>query len=165
MTPAVSAWRFGCSLLLGSCLGLFYGFLRPLARKHQTLADLLFSLGALWVWIYICFGICLGDIRTVYLLAMGAGIFLWDQSFGRWLRPVFSGFWRFIRAVTGILLIPWKKILEIAKILFASGEKWVTIECTKIFNLLQKRRKKSHGKKTDPAEDCESGSTSRIQYP
>ena len=109
MTPAVSAWRFGCSLLLGSCLGLFYGFLRPLARKHQTLADLLFSLGVLWVWIYICFGICLGDIRTVYLLAMGTGIFLWDQSFGRWLRPVFSGFWRFIRAVTGILLIPWKK--------------------------------------------------------
>ena len=46
MTPGIAFWRFGCSLLLGGCLGLWYGFLRPLGTKHQTLSDVLFSLGA-----------------------------------------------------------------------------------------------------------------------
>ena len=110
MTPVTAAWRFGCSLILGGCLGLFYGFLRPLGKHHRILADVIFSLAAVWGWVCICFAVCRGDIRTVYLLAMGAGILLWEGTAGRWLRPVFSGFWGFCGALLGILLIPWKKI-------------------------------------------------------
>ena len=165
MTPAVAAWRFWGSLLLGGCLGIFYGFLRPLGRRHRILADVVFSLTAVWVWLYICFALCRGDIRTVYLLGMVSGILLWEGSFGRWLRPVFSGFWGFVGTVTGILLIPWKKFWTIAKILFASAEKWVTIECTKICKSRKKRRKESHGRKKNPAQTSESGSPSCIQYP
>ena len=46
MTPAVAAWRLGCSVILGGCLGLFYGFLRPVGRRHRLLADVTFALGA-----------------------------------------------------------------------------------------------------------------------
>ena len=45
MTPAVAAWRLGCSVILGGCLGLFYGFLRPVGRRHRLLADVTFALG------------------------------------------------------------------------------------------------------------------------
>jgi hypothetical protein len=165
VTPGIAFWRFGCSLLLGGCLGLWYGFLRPLGTKHQTLADVLFSLGAVWCWVCICFGICRGDIRFVFLLAMLGGLFLWEATFGRWLRPVFSGFWQFFRRLFRLFLFPWKKILEIAKILFASVKKWVTIKCTKICTSVQTRRKESHGKQKLPAQTSESGSSSCIQYP
>jgi hypothetical protein len=51
MSPATGFWRLGCSILLGGCLGVFYGFLRPPGQRHRILADLVFSLAALWVWI------------------------------------------------------------------------------------------------------------------
>ena len=165
MTPAVAAWRLGCSVILGGCLGLFYGFLRPVGRRHRLLADVIFALGTVWAWIWLCFAVCRGDIRMVYLPAMGTGFLLWERSFGQWLRPVWTGFWEGLAWVFRFFLLPWKKILEITKILFASAEKWVTIKCTKICKSGKKRRKGPHGRKKHPAENDESGSSSRIQYP
>jgi hypothetical protein len=165
MNPAIGFWRLICSILLGACLGIFYGFLRPPGQRHRSLADLVFSLGALWVWIYICFAVCRGDIRTIYLMGMVLGILLWEATFGRWLRPVFFGLWRFLAAVFRFLLFPWKKFLYFSKILFASVEKWVTIESTKIFKSRKKRRKDTHDPEKHPAQKSESGSSSRIQYP
>ena len=127
--------------------------------------DLLFSLAAVWIWLYHSFAVCRGDIRTVYLFGMMSGGFLWEKTAGRCLIPVFFGFWKILGRLFRIFLFPLKKILEFAKILFASGEKWVTIVCTKILNSQRKRRKESHGKKKHPAQKCESGSSSRIKYP
>ena len=163
MTTATALWRLACSFLLGGCLGLLYGFLHPSLSRHRLLSDAVFSLAAVWGWIYICFAVCRGDIRTVYLLAMGTGILLWHSTCGPWLQPVFSGFWSLLGRLFRLFLAPWKKILEITKILFASAEKWVTIKCTKICKSGQKRRKKPHGKQQHPALKCESGSSSRIQ--
>jgi len=165
MTTAIALRRLCCSVLMGGCLGIFSGFLRPLGRRHRISADLLFSAGAVWAWLFICFAVCQGDIRTVYLLGMGGGILLWEETVGLRLRPVFDRIWRICADVLGIFLFPLKKFLEIAKILFASGEKWVTIKCIKIFRSRKKRRKETHGKNEHPAQKCESGSSSRIQYP
>ena len=82
-------------MLLGSLLGIFYDFLKPPGNRHRVLADAVFSLAALWVWIYICFAVCRGDIRTVYLMGMFSGILLWEKSFGTSIQPLFSRFWRF----------------------------------------------------------------------
>ena len=164
MTPAIAFWRLGCSLLLGGGLGLLYSFLRPLGNRHRILADVVFSLGAIWVWIYLSFAVCRGDIRIVYLFCMIGGILLWEITFGQWLRPVFSGIWRLFGGLFRFFLTPWKKFLKFVKILFASAEKWVTIKCTKICKTAQKRRKESHGRKKHPAQAGESGSSSRIQY-
>ena len=165
VTPAVGAWRLCCSLLLGGCLGIFYGFLRPLGRRHRHLADVLFALGAMWIWLYLSFAVCRGDIRPVYLLGLGCGTLLWEKTVNFWLRPVYFGFWEIIAGIFRIFLFPWKKILEFAKILFASAEKWVTIKCIKLYESLKKRRKEPHGKFKHPAKNCESGNSSRIQYP
>ena len=151
MTPSTALWRLGCSVLLGSCLGLLYGFLRVPGKRHRIFADVVFSLGAVWVWIYISFAVCRGDIRTVYLLGMTGGILLWENTFGPWLQPVFSGFWRVLGLLFRFFLTPWKKFLEFTKILFASAKKWVTIECTRICKSHRKRRKESHGRKKHPA--------------
>ena len=75
------------ALLLGSCLGIVYGFLRPMRRRW--VGDLLF-LGALgWTWVYLVFGLCNADPRFAYTLTLLGACFLWDQSFGLLLRPVF----------------------------------------------------------------------------
>ena len=132
MTPALAAYRLLCTVLLGSVLGLAYGSLRPLGHRRRVLADLLFSLAAVWVWIWVCFGLCRGDVRTVYVFALLAGLLLWEATAGRWLRPVFSALWSVFCRIWGLVLLPWKKFLDFSKILFASAEKWVTIKCTKI---------------------------------
>ena len=151
MTPAVAVHRLLTGILLGCLMGLVYGFLRPPGQRHRLLCDLLFSLAAVWIWLYHSFAVCRGDIRTVYLFGMMSGGFLWEKTAGRCLIPVFFGFWKILGRLFRIFLFPLKKILEFAKILFASGEKWVTIVCTKILNSQRKRRKESHGKKKHPA--------------
>ena len=99
MTPAVGAYRLLCAVLLGCALGLVYGFLRPPGQRHPILRDLLFSLAAIWIWLYHSFAICRTDIRTVYLFGMIGGFFLWENTFGRWLRPVFSGIGKFLAGI------------------------------------------------------------------
>ena len=57
MTPAAAAHRLACSVALGGCLGILYGFLRPPGRKHRHLTDLVFLGFSLWVWLFICFAV------------------------------------------------------------------------------------------------------------
>jgi hypothetical protein len=145
-------------------LGIGYDFLRPLGEKHPHGADLLFAPLAIWMWLYVSFGVCRCDIRMVYTLGMFAGLLLWELTAARWLQPLCFYIWG--QAGRGIcfLLIPWKKFLKFVKILFASAKKWVTIECTKVFKSGKKRRKESHGKQYDLPQKSESGNSSRIQY-
>ena len=104
--PAEAAWRFLPALLLGCGLGLLFGFLRPLKRRFFP--DLLFFAATMWAWVFLSFGICLGDLRPVYTLTLLAGIFLWDRSFGRWLIPVFSSFWKGFFLVFAKISLPLK---------------------------------------------------------
>ena len=55
---------------VGAGLGLVYGFLRPLRPRLTHLCDLLFVLAAFWGWIYVGFGICLGDVNMACTMAM-----------------------------------------------------------------------------------------------
>ena len=165
VTPETAAYRLLCSVLLGCALGIFYDFLQAPGQKHRHLADLVFSLGTLWVWLYLSFAVCLGDIRLVCLLGLLTGLLVWEASAGKWLQPLFALFWTGIARLWDFVLFPWKKILYFSKILFASAEKWVTIECTKIKESRKKRRKESHGRKKHPAQNSESTNPSCIQYP
>ena len=126
MSPQVAARRLAIALLLGAALGIFYGFLRPLGRR-VVLRDSLFLARWSLAWLELGFGICAGDLRLGYLVAMAAGAAGWERLFGRALDPIFSIFWKFIRATAQLLALPMKKISHFAKILFASGEKWGTI--------------------------------------
>ena len=109
----------GWALIIGAGLGFLYGALRPLRPRFTTAADLIFLAGALAGWIYWAFGICLGDPRPVGLLAMGLGGLAWEQTAGRWLRPVFRRFWQTIGLFWKFLLLPIEKILYFLKILIA----------------------------------------------
>lgn len=108
MTPEVAAHRLACSLAMGMVLGLLFGFLRPLGRKHRTLADGIFLLAALWCWVYLMFAVCRGDIRFGYFLALVAGAVFWEATAGRTLRPVFLAIWRILAGVFHTSLFPVK---------------------------------------------------------
>ena len=127
MTPAAAAYRMACALALGAALGLIYGFLRPLRPRHTLLSDGIFLAVTAWAWIYLCFGICAGDIRAGYAFGLLAGGIIWERTAGRPLRPVFIQFWRILDKSLGLLLLPLKKFFAFLKFLFASVEKWVTI--------------------------------------
>ena len=71
--PALAFRHFCTACLLGVLLGVYYGFLRPLRPRFTTLSDLLFVLGAGWVWLYLGFAVCRGDLRLGYF----AGLFVW----------------------------------------------------------------------------------------
>ncbi|MBQ8580318.1 MAG: spore cortex biosynthesis protein YabQ [Oscillospiraceae bacterium] len=145
--PALAAYRFLCSIALGALLGLIYGFLRPPRRRCPGLLDGLFLLAAGWVWLYLSFGICGGDLR----LGGSAGLFLgamaWEWSAGKLLRPVFEEFWKIIARILVLLAVPTKKILKFAKKILASGKKWVTIECTKFRSIRAVPGGEPHGRK------------------
>ena len=109
----------------------------------------MFVTALLWSWIYLGFGLCGGDLRMAYSACLIAGIFLWEGTFGRLLRPAFSGFWKFVRMRLRLIWLPCKKFLKkagkIKNYLFASGKKWVTIKC-KYHPLKQtKNRRTTHG--------------------
>ena len=90
--PSIAAYRLLCAILLGIALGVFYGFLRPLGRRHRQITDLLFILALYPVWIFFAFGIAGGDLRFGYTLGLFGGVVLWETTFGKWLQPVFAGF-------------------------------------------------------------------------
>ena len=115
MTPEIAFGRLVAGVLLGAAIGLFYGFLRPLRRGLAIGPDLIFALVAGWVLLYYGFAICRGDLRLGYLAAAGAGAIGWDRSFGRWLRPVFRGFWGFVAALSRPVKIFFKKFVRNAK--------------------------------------------------
>ena len=111
------------ALLLGCCLGIVWGFLRPV--RPRWLSDLFF-LGALWwVWVYLIFGLCGADPRLAYTLTLLGGCFLWDFAFGSTLQPLFSGFWqgffRFFDTISTPIRFLCKKLRVFGKFLFAMG--------------------------------------------
>ena len=118
--PSVAAVRFASGVLLGCALGLLYGFLRPLRPRHTLLSDSLFVLGLLWAWLYLGFAVCGGDLRLGCIAGLLLGIPLWDRGPGRLLAPIFTGFWKLAGKLLAAAAFPVKKILEFAKILFAS---------------------------------------------
>ena len=112
-TPQTAFSRFCVAVAMGLGLGLYYGFLRPLRPKHTHLSDFLFCLGGFWAWIYLSFGVCLGDIRIAYTAGLAVGGFLWEITLGRLLRPVFQKFWFVVGKIFSFLTYPlkffWKK--------------------------------------------------------
>ena len=110
--PAIAAYRLLCAVLLGVGLGVFYGFLRPLRTRHRHIADLMFLLALYPTWVYFAFGIAGGDLRFGYTAGLFAGILAWESTFGRWLRPVFAGFWRLIYRIFRVLALPFQKFFK-----------------------------------------------------
>ena len=130
--PYLAAQRFAIACLLGCALGAYYGFLRPLRPKWTTLSDILFLLGGFWVWIYLGFGICGGDLRMGYTAGLFLGGIVFERTVGRWLRSLFRTFWDVIGKILGFFLLPVKKFFKIiadfTKFLFATGKKWGTMK-------------------------------------
>jgi hypothetical protein len=129
--PALAAWRFAAACLYGTGLGVIYSFLRPLRPKRTALADGLFLLAFLFAWLELGFRICKGDLRIGYTAGLLTGIFIWELTLGKLMKPVFSGFWKGIASILEWILYPMKKFLQkiykILKFIFASLKKWVTI--------------------------------------
>ena len=121
--PAIAAIRFCLAGAVGAGLGLFYGFLRPLRRKGNTLPDLIFVIAAFLGWVYVGFGICGGDLRTAWFFGMILGGLCFEATLGRLLRPVFFGFWKAMAAIVAACLTPGRKIIgffrKIAKKVFS----------------------------------------------
>ena len=130
--PLTAAGRFAMALLLGAGLGLYYGFLRPLRRKHVHLADMLFLPGMVVAWLYLSFAVCRGDLRLAYTAGLLVGAIVWECTLGQLLRPVFFGLWRLLKTLAGLILWPFgkifKKTVDFLKILFAIGKKRSTIK-------------------------------------
>lgn len=122
--PGLAAVRFGWGLALGLGLGLVYGFLRPLRRRHRAVPDLIFMAVAFYAWLILSFQICEGDIRIGTTAALPIGMVLFECTLGILLKPVFFLFWN-------VILFPIEKIVEIflkiMKKVFAYMKKWVTI--------------------------------------
>ena len=70
--PLAAARLFACAFLLGCLLGLLHGFLRPLREKLPNISDAIFAVVLFYVWLYLSFALCRGDIRMGYT----AGLFL-----------------------------------------------------------------------------------------
>ena len=125
-SPELAARQFLMACLVGAGLGLFYGFLRPVRRKHPVPGDLLFLAAAFWGWLFWGFGICRGDYPGPGLLGMGLGGVVWEISAGRLLRPVFLRFWQITDKLFQYSLWPLKKILKFLLMILYSGNPYQT---------------------------------------
>jgi hypothetical protein len=138
--PSEAAARLGISCLLGLVLGLAYDFFH--GQPHKHLGDLLFLPVLFWIWLFLGFFVCRGDLRPGYWTGLGLGFFLWRITLGRFFRPIFAGFWK----ILGLPLRLSKKFLQkihiFIKNLFASGKKSSTMR--KLKNTSQKGVR--HGK-------------------
>ena len=152
--PSLAASRFLWGLAIGAILGLLYGWLRPPRRKHPHLSDLLFMAAAFYGWLLLNFGICKGDLRPVYSLALAAGILLEEWTLGRLLRPVIAGFWKIVAGFFSIILLPGKIFLKKGKLfanyLFATGKKWGTISWNHCRHFQRKNGGKHHVQSKEP---------------
>jgi hypothetical protein len=110
--PAQEAYWLLLYFLAGGALGIFYGFLRPLRCRRSWPADLLFVTATSFAWVYLGFGVCGGDLRIGCLAGLFLGIFLLDRWPGRWLRPLFFGFWRLVAAIFGWIGRPVRNLLK-----------------------------------------------------
>ena len=94
-----------------------------LGKRGDPLFVLMTGAGLCW----LNFGVCGGDLRLGCAAAMLPGFWAADKSLGAVLQPVFYGFWSLLKAMAGVFLSVPKKIFKIAKNVFASAGKWVTI--------------------------------------
>lgn len=111
--PAVAALRFLLGLAYGIALGVIYDFLRPLRRRHNAPADLMFVVCALILWTIYSFKVCQADIRISTTAAMGLGTLSWVLLLGRGIRGIFYLFWNCVFTIFGWICLPFKKIFEI----------------------------------------------------
>ena len=112
MTPRTEAYRLVCSVLLGAALGGYYGFLRPLRPRRTALSDVLFSLGAGWVWLFHSFYLCRGDIREIHLAGLLLGILAFRLTLGTLLQPAVGRFYRGIGSTIRFVMHPVGKIFK-----------------------------------------------------
>lgn len=151
---AVLLW----GLALGCGLGLLYGFLRPLRRRRNWPADLVFMLACLVCWIWFSFGICAGDIRLLPTATLALGALLWEATVGRRLQGLFRGFWCGIFSFFRSLTFPAKKFFQkihiFMKKVFASLKKKGTM------NAYPRRRRKTE--KGGPRHGAKQGQKAQI---
>jgi hypothetical protein len=125
--PEEAALRVLWGLAVGACLGLCYDFLRPLRRRHNTPADIVFVIAALFGWVWYSFRICGGDIRLGGTAALGMGMLLWLGTVSMAARKAFYWFWLAIFRIISVFLLPFVKIFEkiglFSKKVFAYGKK------------------------------------------
>ena len=120
--PELAAQRFGAALIIGMLLGLGYEFLRPLRPRFTALADGVFLVLAVWLWLIHAFAVCRGEFRIAYFGAMLFGGLGWCVLAGRMLRGIFAGFWKIIGKIIRLSLAPVKNIFKKLKKMFASVE-------------------------------------------
>lgn len=125
--PGDAALRFLWGLAVGAVLGVCYDFLRPLRRRHNAPADVIFVLAALWGWVWYSFKICAGDIRLGGTVALGLGMLLWLGTASVVIRKAFYWFWLVIFQILSAFALPFAKIFKkirlFSKKVFASGKK------------------------------------------
>lgn len=130
--PAEVAGRFAAVCLLGLGLGAVYGFLRPPRQRHVHLTDGIFLVFFTWAWLWAGFGICQGDLRLGYTMGLFLGIFAWELTAGRLLRPAIDLLWRGIWKILGfpgkVFAKIFQKTRNFVKKRFASDKKSGTIE-------------------------------------
>ena len=112
IVPGEAFRRLLVACLMGAGLGILYGFLRPPRRRHPHLSDLLFSGCAFWVWLYLSFAVCRGDVRIGYTAGLFIGCIGWELTFGKLLRPLFSCFWQVLAKIWAFSLRPGKIFLK-----------------------------------------------------
>ena len=149
-SPALAAQRFLPAILLGCALGIFWGFLRPVRKKAALLTDLLFLIPLFWAWIYLSFGVCLGDLRPVYTLTLLVSALTWNSSLGLWLSPVFDKFWGGIFQFLGWFFSWGKFFFRKCKIFgkkhFPTGKKEAIIKWNNRLHLRRRTGGTPHGK-------------------
>ena len=159
--PGVAARQFLIACAMGLGLGLFYGFLRPLRRRHVHLADLLFLPALFYAWLVLGFGICGGDLRPVTMLGLGLGAVAWECSIGRLLRPVFGWFWGILFRILSLPVRIFKKIFakiaKFAKFLLATGKKAVIMRTMKKPKRVIHKGGRRHGKGKEHFQPDSSG--------
>ena len=155
--PEEAARRFLWACLLGLPLGAAYDFLRPLRPKFTAVSDGLFLLAAGWAWLYLGFGICRGDLRLGYSAGLLAGGLVWEGTAGVVFRPVSASFWKLVEGILQKMALPIKKISKFLKILFASGEKWVTIRWNNRRQKHPRPRGGTHGRRDRGRGTCGRG--------
>ena len=92
MTPAVVWARLLGCFLCGVLLGPAVDFLRPLGKKLPILTRMLICAELVLCWLFALFGICRGELRLGWYLAMMAGFALWERLFGTVVTVFFGSF-------------------------------------------------------------------------
>lgn len=120
--PLLAARQLAVAILLGCLAGMAYGFLRPF--RPRWLGDGIFIAVLGWLWVYLGFGVCRGDLRLGYTAALFLGAIGFHCLFGRGLIPVYSRFWQGIFAGFAGIYGLFRKIFEkITKFLFPTVKK------------------------------------------